>query len=82
MSKLKTPEWILQGKEKPKKKKAEKIFKIKRCPECNSEDVGVVVGEEKKGEWQCRKCKWKGNNIKEIEINEKDFMKYSSKMED
>ena len=56
-----------------------KTFKIKRCPKCSSDDVGVVLtGEEgrKAKEWECKKCKWKGENVKEEELDEEEFMKY------
>ncbi len=79
MSKLKTPDWILEGEKKPKIERAGKIFKVKRCPECDSDDVSVVVGEEKEGVWKCKKCGWKGKNIKEQELNEEEFMKYLDK---
>jgi hypothetical protein len=61
----------------PKQKK-QKTFKLRKCPECNSGDVAVVLtGEEGKGgEWECHKCKWKGRNINEEELNEEEFMKY------
>ena len=39
------------------------IKEVKECPECGSDDVGVVLtGEEGKGakNWECRKCKWSG----------------------
>ena len=75
-SKLKTPDWILKGKKKPDKKKEGKTFKIRECPKCNSTDVGVVVGKEKKGEWECHKCKWAGKEIREKELSEEEFMKY------
>jgi len=78
-SKLKTPDWILKGKEKPKKVKSEKVFEIRKCPECGSSKVNVVLtGEEGKGkgEWECRKCKWVGRNIKNQEVGEEEFMKY------
>lgn len=87
-SKLKTPDWILKGYgskkeyEKAKgikeKKKIGKTFKIRKCPECNSDDVGVALGEEEgrgDGEWECRKCGWKGKNIKEEELEEEEFIK-------
>ena len=77
-NKLKTPEWILKGETKPKKK-TQKIFKIRKCPECGSDDVGVVIGSEE-GEWECRKCKWKGTDIKKQELNEDEFMKYMDEM--
>ncbi len=82
MGKLKTPDWILKGKEKPKTKKTkERTFKIRECPKCKSDDVGVVLSEsdsEEGGgkEWECRKCKWKGRDIKEKELTEDEFMKY------
>lgn len=89
--KLSTPEWILEGyssedaynkaKGLDKKKKSGKTFKIKKCPKCKSDDVGVVISgsdSEQGGgkEWECRKCKWKGTNIDEEELNEDEFMKY------
>lgn len=88
--KLKTPEWILEGydseEEYNKKKgisstkKKGKTFKIKECPECGSDEVGVVIsGEECKGgkcDWECRKCKWKGSDIVEKELTEDELMKY------
>ena len=83
---MKTPDWILEGHdskadwEKAKgiinKKKKEKTFKVRRCPKCNSDDVGVVVGKERKGEWECKKCGWVGSDVKEEEFSEEDFMKY------
>jgi ribosomal protein L37AE/L43A len=83
--KLKTPNWVLEGydseeaydkaKGKSVKKKG-KTFKLKRCPECGSDNVSVVVEREAKGMWECRKCKWKGTNIKEDELSEEEFMKY------
>ncbi len=76
MGKIKTPDWVLKGKEKPKtKSKNGRIFKIRICPKCKSQDVGVVIGEEKRGEWECRKCKWKGKEIEETEMDEEEFMK-------
>ena len=80
MGKLKTPDWILKGKEKPKTKtKAGKTFRIRKCPKCKSDDVSIVLtGEEGKGrgEWECHKCKWKGKDIEEEELDEEEFMKY------
>lgn len=81
-SKLATPDWILKGEKKPSKKKTnEKTFKIKKCPKCRSDDVGLVLSnsdlEEGGGkEWECKKCKWRGIDIKEEELNEEEFMKY------
>jgi len=75
-SKIKTPDWILKGEEPKKKKNKGKTFKLKECPKCNSDDVKVVVGKERKGDWQCNNCKWEGQEIKERELNEEEFMKY------
>jgi formate dehydrogenase maturation protein FdhE len=90
--KLSTPEWILEGYDSKdaydkskgvgKKKKAGKKYKIRKCPECGSEDVGVVLtGEEGRGakEWECRKCKWHGVDIDEQELTEDEFIKYLDK---
>lgn len=87
--KMKTPDWILEGfdseeeynkkKGKKVKKKEGKTFRLRRCPECNSDEVSVVLnGEEGKGsgEWECKKCKWSGKNVKEEELTEDEFMKY------
>lgn len=93
MGKLSTPDWIKEGynsKEEYEKKKGlsksgkskkqeEKTFKIRKCPECQSSDVNVVLtGEEGKTarEWECKKCKWKGKDIDEEELTEEEFMKY------
>jgi hypothetical protein len=80
-SKIQTPDWILKGKKAPKKKNTGRIFKIRSCPKCGSSDVGVeITGEECKGgkcNWECRKCKWKGQNIKEEELSEEEFLKRS-----
>ncbi len=84
---MKTPDWVLEGYdskadwEKAKgistgEKKKGKTFKVRECPKCGSNDVGVVVEKETVGKWECHKCKWKGKDINETEINEKDFMKY------
>src|SRR4030042_202921 len=87
--KLATPEWILKGYDsedeylkktgKVVKKKTGKTFKIRRCPECGSDNVGVILGgEEGKGTrgWECHSCKWRGKNITEEEVDEDKFMKY------
>ncbi len=89
--KLATPEWILEGYDSPEayakakgvdtKKKSGKTFKIKECPKCGSDEVGLVLSnldsEEGGGkEWECRKCKWTGKNINEKELTEEEFMKY------
>jgi hypothetical protein len=89
--KLSTPAWITEGYDSPeaynkakgitKEKKSGKTFKIRECPKCKSNDVGVVLSnsdaEEGGGkEWECRKCKWKGADINEKELTEDEFMKY------
>jgi len=82
MGKIKTPDWILKGEKKPKEKKQKKTFKIRKCPECGSDDVGVVLGNEEgkgTGEWECHECSWKGKNIQEEELSEEEFMKYLDK---
>lgn len=89
MGKLATPDWIREGydsKEAYEKKKGiktkkekGKTFKLRRCPKCKSDKVGVVLtGEEGKGsgEWECKKCGWKGRDVKEEQLSEEDFMKY------
>ena len=83
---MKTPDWVLEGynseeeydksKGIKSKKKSEKTFKLKKCPKCKSDAVGVIVGQEKKGIWECRKCNWIGKDIKNKELNEQEFMKY------
>ena len=92
-SKLATPEWILEGYdskedyEKAKgiknKKKEGKTFKIRECPKCGSDDVGIVLSgsdsEEESNtgkEWECHKCKWVGTKVKEKELTEDEFMEY------
>ena len=74
-SKIKTPDWLLKGdeEEKPKKKKG-KTFKVRRCPECGTDDIGVKIGEV--GIWECRKCDFSGPEVKEDELSEDEFMKY------
>lgn len=71
-------------KEKTKSKNSTgKIFKVKKCPQCGSYDVGIVLSnsdtEEESNtgrEWECRECKWRGSNIDEFEMDEEEFMKY------
>ncbi|NCO04694.1 MAG: hypothetical protein GW939_00940 [Candidatus Magasanikbacteria bacterium] len=92
-TKLATPEWILEGYDSPadynkakgldKKKKVGKTFKIKICPECGSDNVGLVLSnidsEEESNtgrEWECRKCKWKGFDVEVKELTEDEMMKY------
>jgi len=77
-SKIQTPDWILNGDEKKKtKKKKDKTFKVRRCPECNSDEIHVKIGEV--GVWECSKCDWVGKEVKEEELNEEEFMKYLDK---
>jgi len=83
-SKLATPDWILQGKEKPTaKKKDSKAFKIKVCPKCGSDSVAITLSnldsEEESNtgkQWECKKCKWTGTSIKDKALSEDEFMKY------
>jgi hypothetical protein len=96
MGKLTTPDWIKEGYDSPeeyakvkgkpvKKKKEGRTFKVRACPKCRSTDVAVVItGQEGKGkgEWECKKCKWKGKNTDETEMNEDEFMEYSDKIKD
>jgi hypothetical protein len=90
---MKTPDWILEGFDSKadwekkqgvvsKTKKKGKTFKVRRCPECNSDDVEVVLGGvEGRGSkgWKCNKCKWNDDEIKEEELTEEEFMKYLDK---
>ncbi len=87
--KLETPAWIKEGYDSPEdyakaqgktgKKKTGKTFKVKRCPKCNSDEVGVLLGKEEgkgTGDWECRDCGWKGKELKVEELSEEEFMKY------
>jgi len=68
-----------EKKEVVKKKSSGKVFKIRVCPKCGSDNVAVVLtGEEGKGtgEWECKKCGWTGKNIGEKELDEEEFMVY------
>ncbi len=106
--KMKTPDWIIEGydskadydkaKGVTSEKKVGKTFKIRVCPKCESDDVGLVLskkydeGEERlesgipsgssesqAKEWECKKCKWKGADINEKELTEKELMEYMDK---
>lgn len=90
--KLSTPEWIIEGYDSKeayekakgikKKKKSEKTYIIKICPECRSDNVKVVLGKEEgkgAGEWECGKCKWKGKNVDEKEVSEDEFLEIMEK---
>ena len=57
-----------------KAKFSAKTFKIRKCPKCGSEKVGVVIGEV--GKWECKKCDWKGKDVKEEKLSEDEFMIY------
>jgi predicted RNA-binding Zn-ribbon protein involved in translation (DUF1610 family) len=98
-SKLATPAWILEGYDSPEaynkskgisgKKKEGKTFKIRECPKCGSDDVGIVLSgndsEEESDtgkEWECRKCGWKGSKVKEKELTENELMKYLDEKEE
>ena len=90
-AKLSTPEWIIEGfdseadynkaKGITKEKKAGKVFKIRECPKCESDNVKLVLtnsdSEEGGGkEWKCGKCDWTGKDVVEKELTENEFMKY------
>ena len=95
--KLSTPEWILEGYDSPEEyakakgktppnKKEGKVFKIKVCPKCGSEDVAITLSnldsEEESNtgkQWECKKCKWNGSNIKDKELTEDELMAYLDK---
>lgn len=86
--KIQTPEWVLKGydsekeyleKTGKKKQSSEKTFKIRKCPKCRSKDVSVFLGIEEgkgKGEWECKKCKWRGKDVLEEEVDEEEFLKF------
>ncbi len=69
-------------KKKPAVKKAKgKVFNVKECPKCKSDDVGLVLSnsdsEEGGGEeWECHKCGWKGKDIHVRELTEDEFLRY------
>jgi len=87
---MKTPDWILDGFDseadyekakgiKKKKAKEGKIFKVRRCPKCDSDKISVVLGFDEgkgRGEWECKNCGWIGKNVNEEELSEEEFMKY------
>lgn len=88
--KVKTPDWIIAGYEseeaymkakgkKVPKKGTKKVFKLRLCPKCGSDEVSVSLGKEKGKEWTCKKCKWAGTNIKEKNVTEDEFMEYLDK---
>jgi len=92
---MKTPDWILEGYDSPadynkakgikseKKGGKGKTFKIRECPKCKSDEVGIVLSNsdsEESGntgkQWECRKCKWTGKEIIEKELTEDELMKH------
>jgi len=90
-NKLATPEWILEGfdseadynksKGIDSKKKKGKTFKIRECPKCKSDDIGLVLSnsdsEEGGGkDWKCNKCSWSGSDVVVKELEEDELMKY------
>lgn len=88
---LKTPDWIKEGFDSksdwekaqgknPSKKKG-KTFKIRRCPNCKSENVKVIVEKETKGDWECKECNWQGQNPEIKELNEDEFLEHLEKQE-
>ena len=95
MGKLTMPGWIKEGydskedweKANGKKtagKKVGKIYRVKKCPECGSTEVSVVLlGEEGRrvNEWECKACKWKGRDIDDKELNEDEFLEHLERME-
>ncbi len=77
MGKIKTPDWVLKGGKKPESKKEKAAFRIRQCPKCGSDKVGVILGEEEgkgRGEWECKKCGWKGKDINMKDVSEEEFM--------
>ena len=105
MGKLSTPDWVKEGFDSKadwekkhgfgKKGKTEegKVFKLRICPKCGSDNVNVVlsgndsgddeedsISETKEvGEWECKKCKWHGKKVEEKELTEEEFMEYLDK---
>jgi DNA-directed RNA polymerase subunit M/transcription elongation factor TFIIS len=99
MGKLATPDWVkegfdskadwekkhkISGKKKPAKEG--KVFKLRICPKCKSDDVQIVLSnldseeESNTGKmWECKKCKWKGKEVNEKDVTEDEFMEYLDK---
>jgi hypothetical protein len=70
------------GEKEPEKEKS-KALKIKVCPKCGSDNVAITLSnmdfeeESNTGKtWECKKCKWKGSDIKEKKLTEEELMKY------
>ena len=77
-NKIKTPEWVLNGK-KESKEKEQKLFTINTCPNCGSSNIKVVIGE--KGVWMCNDCGYRGKKINKKKVTEKELIKYSDDFE-
>lgn len=73
-SSVKTSKTLKKG--SLKENKNSKVFRIRECPKCKSDNVGVVVGQDTKDEWECRSCGWRGKDIVSKELDEDEFMKY------
>jgi len=70
---------------KKTEKKTGKTFKVRECPKCSSDDVGVLLGSDegkRTGEWECHKCKWTGKDIVEKKLTEDEFLDYTINKED
>ncbi len=74
-----------KGKSTPTKKQ-EKTFKIKVCPKCGSDEVAITLSnldfEEESNtgkQWECKKCKWTGSQIKEKQLTEEELMEFLDK---
>ena len=74
-----------KGKSIPSKKEG-KTFKIKVCPKCGSDEVSITLSnmdfEEESNtgkQWECKKCKWTGGQIKEKELSENELMELLDK---
>jgi hypothetical protein len=92
--KMQTPDWILEDFDSKadwekahgikKEKKKGKTFKIRECPKCKSDDIGLVLSNsdaESGGgdQWECNKCKWKGADVEEKELTEDELMAHLDK---
>ncbi len=67
-----------------KHKKGEKNFTMKKCPQCGSYNIGVVLSgkdiEEESStgkEWECHQCGWKGEDPIREEVSEAELIKLS-----
>ncbi len=74
-----------KGNSVPEKKQV-KTFKIKVCPKCGSDNVAITLSnldfEEESNtgkQWECKKCKWTGTNIKEKQLTEDELMEHLDK---